>query len=111
MKRVIVLVHFASKLSREQMGATGLRVAQALRARLGHFAGVFTSDIAMGAVGTTDSSCSDLMQALLKDMQLPRGDNISVMELGMSVVTTHSGLSQWQGQTDFVAFLGGSGAQ
>lgn len=111
MKRVLVLIHFASKLSRENMATVGVRVAPIVRDNLGNFAGVFSSDIAFGCVGTTDKGIDELVKTLIQALSLKSGDNVSVLELGMSIISTHRSLMEWQGQTDFVAYLSESAKQ
>lgn len=106
MKRVLILIHFANKLTRENMGSMGVKAASSVKARLEHFAGIFSSDIAFGFVGVTSSDNSDLLKALVKDIGLKTGDNISVLELTENVISTHQGLVEWQGATGFVAALG-----
>lgn len=111
MKRVLILIHFASKLTRENMGPMGIKAASCVKAQLDDFAGVFSSDIAFGFVGVTTADTSDLIKALIKDIGLKTGDNISVMELTENIISTHPGLMEWQAATSFVAALGRSARQ
>lgn len=108
MKRVLVLIHFASKLTRENLGPMGLKAASCAKARLENFAGVFSSDIAFGFAGVTTMDTGDLLKALWKDIGLKTGDNISVLELTENIISTHQGLMEWQMATSFVAALGRS---
>ena len=111
MKRVLVLIHFASKLTRDNMAAAGLKAATCTKARLDNFAGVFSSDIAFGFAGVTAMDTSDLLKALWKDIGLNTGDNISVLELTENIISTHQGLMEWQSATGFVAALAKSARQ
>ncbi len=106
MKRVLVLIHFANKLTRDNMGPMGLKAATCAKARLDNFAGVFSSDIAFGFAGVTALPTDDLLKLLVKDIGLKTGDNISVLELTEDIISTHQGLMEWQGATSFVAGLG-----
>lgn len=103
MKRVLVLIHFANKLTREAMAPMGVKAAAAIKARLQRCAGVFSSDIAFGFVGVATGDTGDLLKALVKDICLKTGDNISVMELTTDIISTHPGLMEWQGSTVMVS--------
>lgn len=106
MKRVLVLIHFANKLTRENMAPMGLKAANCVKARLDNFAGVFSSDIAFGFVGVTSQSTDELLKALVKDIGLKSGDNISVLEMTENIISTQASLMEWQAATSFVAGLG-----
>jgi hypothetical protein len=105
MKRVLILIHFASKLTRDNMAATGLKVVPAVRASVDNFEAVFSSEIAFGFVGVTSKSCDTLLKELVRAIGLKNGDNISVVEAAEVIVSTHPGLAQWQTATQMVSVL------
>lgn len=105
MKRVLVLIHFANKLTRENMGPMGLKAASCTKARLDNFAGVFSSDIAFGFAGVTALGTGELLKALIKEIGLKTNDNISVLELTEDIISTHQSLMEWQAATSYVSAL------
>ena len=105
MKRVLILIHFAAKLTRDNMGPMGLKAASCVQANVENFAGIFSSDIAFGFAGVTNQDTSELLKTLFKAIGLKPGDNVSVVELAENISSTHPGLMEWQGATGFVASL------
>lgn len=111
MKRVLILIHFANKLTRDNLAMTGAKVAPCVTANLDECAGIFSSDIAFGFVGVTQKDISDLLKTLIKAIGLKTGDNISVIELTENIISTHPGLMQWNGATQMVSVLSGLARQ
>lgn len=110
MKRVLILIHFASKLNRQTMAPTGARLAPLVMAQLQDSAGVFTSDIALGVTGITHQPSDALLRSLVASLGLTTGDNISVLELGPVIISTHPGLTSWANRTQMVSVRAESGA-
>lgn len=102
MKRYLVLVHFASKFSRESDSVARMQsIMEAVRRSLDDCETAMTSEFGVAVCGLSARSATDLWTAL----QLPvfRQDNLSVIELGAAIATTHPGLAAWQARTAWLA--------
>jgi hypothetical protein len=111
MKRVLVLINLAAKRSPEELAATARSVLSAMQTNLDQMETIFTSTVAFGFVGVTSKDFSELHKTLNKGTNLRSGDNISVMELGILVISTHPGLHSWNGATQMISVLAESSRQ
>ena len=111
MKRVLILIHFASKLTRDNLAIMGKKVAPCVMANLDEGAGIFSSDIAFGFTGITSKDLSELHKTLVKGIGLKVGDNLSILELAECIISTHPGLMQWNNSTQMVSVLAGLAKQ
>jgi hypothetical protein len=92
--RYLVLVHFAARLTRENISQVAGNVAASIRLNLGNTEAVITSDAMVGIAGTSANEPADIFREIAKDLR--RGDNLSVIELGTRITTSHPGLHSWQ---------------
>ncbi len=101
MHRYLVLIHFASKWTRDDIATIGPKVIAAVRGALDDSETVLTTPQAIGVCGVSSKSARELWTAL----QLPlfRQDNVSVVTLGEDVVTTHPGFSEWDSRTRWLS--------
>ena len=99
MKRVLVLIHFTAKQEGQALIDAGTAALAAARANLREMAVFFNSNICFGIVGKTNQEVSDLHKALCKAISPKVGDNISVLELDLNIISNHPGLTEWQSTT------------
>ena len=102
MNRYLVLIHFASRWSREKdPAARGAQVLAAIRGVLDDCETVLTEDHAIGVCGLSRKSAREVWAAL----QLPvfRQDNLSVISLGRDISTIHPGFADWDARTRWLS--------
>jgi hypothetical protein len=106
MKRYLVLIHLAAKFEKLELVERSTALLQAMKFNLDDMAPVLTAEKGFAFVGTSnEADASALWKKIVVSTKLARQDNISVIELGRDIVTTHPGLSQWQSETRFLAGL------
>lgn len=107
MNRYLVLIHFASKAARTADEAQlMIRVRDAVRSGLQECEAVLTSPAALAFCGLSALSPEELWSAMR--VPLASQDNLSIIELGREIVTTHPGLTSWQARTRWMKAPGRS---
>jgi hypothetical protein len=93
----IVLIHFAAKLSRQNLAAVAPIVNQAVRDALSNCEAILATDTTAAFVGASESSA----MSLFKDMAsgLRPGDQLSIIEMAEGLATSHQGLRHWANAT------------
>jgi hypothetical protein len=94
--KYLVLVHLASKITRNDLPVIATAVLQAIKANLDDVEAVLTSEAAIAMTGRA-SAGSELIFRNITGRLRP-GDNVSVMELTGRITTSHPGLHAWMGR-------------
>lgn len=98
MNRYLVLIHLASKPSREKgMSELGPTLISAIRGALDDCETILTAPQALGVCGLSAKPPREIWDSLR--VLLRAEDNISVVAVGADVVTSHPGFADWDGRT------------
>lgn len=101
MNRYLVLLHFASKIARnEDPDARLVPINEAMRRELQDCECTLSSEVALAFCGVSAKSADELLGSLR--IRVLRQDNLSIIELGTEIVTTHPGLAAWQARTAWI---------
>jgi hypothetical protein len=92
--KYLVLVHFAARLTRENLSQVAGGLATTIRRNLENCEAVLTSDAMVAMIGLSLAKPEDIFRSIAGDLR--RGDNLSVLEVGAEVITSHPGLAAWQ---------------
>ncbi|WP_167735679.1 MULTISPECIES: hypothetical protein [unclassified Herbaspirillum] len=92
--KYLVLVHLASKITRNDLPAIATAVLQAIKSNLDDVEAVLTSEAAIAMTGLSSAGSDSIFRAI--GSALRSGDNLSVLELGDDIVTSHPGLATWR---------------
>jgi hypothetical protein len=92
-KKYLVMVHIASRLNRSNLAVAAQQIAGAIQSNLFGCEAVMTSEICICVVGSADADAGGLFAAIAPGLR--SGDNLSVIEMGEAVMTSHPGLAQW----------------
>lgn len=65
----------------------------------------FTSDKGFAMACTSNKTAAALWQSLGEACKLVAQDNITVMELGLNVISSHRGVREWASKTMMIAGL------
>jgi len=94
--KYLVLVHLASKITRNDLPAIASAVLQAIKSNLDDVEAVLTSEAAIAMTGLSGSDRDSIFRNIAAGLR--SGDNLSVMELTGSITTSHPGLHAWMGR-------------
>ncbi len=102
MARYLVLLHLASPSSRDKATAPARfkLIHETVNASLQECEAVLTSPAALGFAGVSGKTAREVWQGL--NALLAPQDNLSVIELGRDIATTHPGLQKWDSNTIFL---------
>lgn len=89
----IVLVHFAAKLSRQNLAAIAPGVNAAIRSALSDCEPVLVGDTCVAFLGSAQSAAPAIFKEVASGLRL--GDHLSVIELGDDLVTSHPAALAW----------------
>lgn len=93
-ERYLVLVHFASRLTRDNLTSIATCVVKAVRENLENTEAVMTSDTAVAMIGNSAADPKSLFREIGTCMR--SGDNLSILSIGDNVITSHPGLANWR---------------
>ncbi len=105
MKRVLILIHLASAESRNKLTTMAPKITATAQDLLGDCTTAFTSQVALGFAGTTELAIAKVFERFVQRCGLMSQDNVSVVEIGADITSSHPGLSTYQTKTWFVAHL------
>lgn len=88
-KKYLVLVHWASKGSRNNLEHVARHLNDALKMNLSGTVTVLTSIAAVAVMGMSSKTAAQLFSEIAPCLYT--GDNLSVMELGDDIATSHPG--------------------
>ena len=89
----LVLVKFAAVLSRDNLATVAPAVRAAVSQSLSSTEAIFTSIAAVAFVGKSTAQADSLFRLI--GPGLHPGDELSVIELGREIATSHRGLHNW----------------
>ncbi len=105
MKRYLVLVHLAAAFPKTEFVARATAMHGAMKSLLDNMETVLTAEKAFAFACVSDKSATDLWKAIIGAAVFGNQDNISVVEVGFDISTTHKGLMAWNRETDMIAGL------
>jgi|GEM_PF-2197801 len=105
MKRYLVLVHLATAFPKTEFAARATAMHKAMTSLLDNMETVLTAEKAFAFACVSEKSSKELWAAIVAAAVFGRQDNISVLEIGYDISTTHAGLSGWNQSTGFLAGL------
>lgn len=105
MKRYLVLVHMAAAFPKTELVTRATAMHRAMKSLLDDMETVLTADKAFAFTCVSSKTSKELWTAIVAAAVFGRQDNISVLELGYDISTTHPGLSGWNQTTGFLAGL------
>jgi len=94
--KYLVLVHLASKITRNDLHAIATTVLQAIKSNLDDVEAVLTSEAAIAMTGMSGNGSDSIFRGIRSALR--SGDNLSVLELGDDIATSHPGLGAWRDQ-------------
>ena len=104
MKRFLVLIHLAGKTA-DSPAQRMAKLHSTLTSMLDDAECAFTSDKGFAMACTSPKTDEALWKSLVEACKLVTQDNITVMELGLSITSSHRGVRQWASKTMMLAGL------
>jgi uncharacterized protein (DUF1684 family) len=102
LKRYLVLIHFASRISRNPEVASQVRaIRDIVRRELGDAEAILNAETALAFCGMSALDAHGLWKALR--LPIAGEDTLSVIEISANIASSHPGLSSWQVQTRWLA--------
>lgn len=105
MKRYLILIHLAAKTEEVPLPKRVLSLHTAMSTLLDDMETVLTSDKGFAFVCTSPKTAADLWKAVVASFKNWPQDNITVLELGFDITSTHRGVQQWNSKTAMLAGL------
>lgn len=105
MKRYLVLVHLAAAFPKAELTTRAAAMHAALKSTLDTMETVLTADRGFAFACLSAKPAAELWKSIVAQGTFARQDNISVVELGFDICTTHPGLASWHQQTGLFAGL------
>lgn len=105
MKRYLVLVHLAAKIEKADLATRATALLRALQQNLDNMETVLTAEKAFAFAGTSHKTANELWTLIGKAAALARQDNITVLEVGSDICTTHLGFQKWNLDSGMLAGL------
>lgn len=105
MKRYLVLVHLAAAFPKTELVQRATAMHSALKRLLDDMETVLTAEKAFAFACFSDKTAQELWKSITSAAIFGRQDNISVVEVGLDIFTTHPGLAAWQSKTVALAAL------
>lgn len=91
--RYLVLIHLAAKASRENLPCVASQLGDSIRNNLSNSEAICTTPVSLAFVGLSPASADSLFRSIAAALR--PGDNLSVMELGKAITTSHPGVRRW----------------
>jgi hypothetical protein len=102
LKRYLVLIHFASKISRNPEAASQVRaIRDMVRRELRDAEAILNAETALAFCGMSALDAHGLWKALR--LLIAREDTLSVIEISTNIASSQPALSSWQVQTRWLA--------
>lgn len=105
MKRYLVLVHLAAKFEKVDLAIRATALLRAMQQNLDNMETVLTAEKAFVFAGISSKSAKEIWTAIGTAAVTGRQDNITVLEVGSDICTTHHGFQKWNLDSGFLASL------
>lgn len=105
MNRYLVLIHLAAKTDTATPAQRAISLHSAMNALLDEMETVLTSDKGFAFACVSPKSSADLWKSVTGAFKHWPQDNITVLEVGSDITSTHRGVQNWQAKTGVLAGL------